>query len=949
MKIISTCLVLLVSGFAFSQFNRTYLHGSPTRSTFSSYSFFDALNQQYLVSLGEGTSSQLEITTQKLNNLGEVLDVDHQSYTQSLPSGIQNEYLLGVSENQTERFYVLGAGTNNALNIVWLKVNKTTGALISSQVSATTFRFGYFEAKMIGNELVSYHVKSTGGLVRLAVNTTSFGTPSEEMVDASIASSITFSNTINGYKSGSLFVVNGLEKVVYSGGVTNAKLFTRTAANTYSNVTTGIVANRSVSSFLINPTTIGITNGIAVEHYNAAGVLGLSGTFSVNSILPINQVTFTGNEYHIFSKSMGSFTPSTFYKATASFNVTDSLKGQVPAVYQLFSFNGANFIVGNGMNKGISEDLSGGTSTLTSVFCEKYSGKPILNYSEYQSKMKAGSKTDALIGMGTKVIAVSPNGLAGLTYDKRSACYSLSERFVAFTDTDTLSNDQSTFQNEYDELPGPYTTNALYDDVQEAKYNRPYHVSRQMIEDHIDSLQIGSAAYLPVHGIRNWPAHGNAALGQADDIAEFVDVNSNGTYEPMLGDYPKIYGNDCVFSITHYRDNGNVNRAFEIHSYVYAQLCDTSEVFDNVLMRKVRVISRGAEMNSLFFGGYFDGDLGNYSDDYIGTNVELGMIYNYNADFYDQSNAGLQGYNDTLPAQGVMVLKGFKEANDGLDNGIGILPGESVNGYGYNDGVTDNEYKGMYSSMVYTGTNAPIGQSDPSSALGWYNMLDGRFQFGDQLYYGGIGFPGSPCVTSIEANYMYPGDSDPLHWGTGGVNPGFDWSEVEPCGTGSTSNMPADRRGAYSFGETTLSDGETIELDYAYLIKRQSAPAATLFEPVTELFVKAAAVRSSFLSNDGPCGINFDPIEENLSVEESNVEENLFTVYPNPTTGAIQINGISENGGTIRVFDINGKLLQTVSDYQAMQVLDLSNLQGNLFILQITDGSKSSQKRVVKY
>jgi hypothetical protein len=949
MKIISTCLVLLMSGFAISQYNRTYLNATPSRTTFSSYTFFDAQNQQYLVSLGTGSSSQIELTTQKLDNLGEVMDVIRQNYTQSLPTGFANEYLLGVAENQAERFYVLTAGSNTAMNIVWLKVNKSTGALISSQVTATTFRLGYCEAKLIGNELVSYHVKSTGGLVRLAVNTTSFAAPSEETVDASISASVGFANTLNGWKSGNLLVVNGLEKVVYSGGLTNATIFTRNAANNYTAVSTGVAANRSVSSFLINPTTIGVTNGVTVEHYNAAGTLGTSGTFSGSSIKPINQVTFFDNSYHIFSKANGTATPSTFYKATASFAVTDSLKGLVPAIYQLFSFNGSNFILGNGLTKGISEDLSGAASSGVSVFCEKYNQKPVLNFSEYNVKMKSGSNTMATIGLGTKVIATGLDNLAGLTYDNRSAVYNLSERFVGFTSTDTLANYRSSFLDQYDELPGPYTVNAQYDEVLEAKYNRPYHVSRQMIEDHIDSLQIGSAAYTPVFGIRNWPAHGNTSLGQAADLAEFVDVNSNGVYEPLAGDYPKIYGNDCVFSITHYRDNGDADKAFEIHSYVYTQSCDTSETFDDVLMRKVKLISRGVEMDSLYFGGHFDGDIGNYNDDYVGSNVDLGLIYNYNADMFDEANAGRPGYNDTVPAQGIMVLKGFKQANDGLDNGIGIQPGESVNGYGYNDGVTDNEYTGMYASMIYTGTNAPIGLSDPASAMGWYYMLNGFFQFGDALYYGGGGFAGSPGVTSIPARYMYSGAEDTYNFGTAGVNPGFSWSEIEPNGTGSTSNAAGDRRGAYSFGKTVLNDGEAIELDYAYLIKRPDAPLATIFEPVEDLFVKAAAVRSSFLSNDGPCGINFDPIPEDLGVEESTVNGDLYTLYPNPTTGSIRINGISQAGATIQVFDLNGKILQTVFDYKSMQVLDLSGLDGNMFIVQITDGSTSSQKRVVKY
>lgn len=949
MKIISTCLVLLIGGSAFSQFNRTYLHATPSRTTFSGYTYLDDQNQQHLVSLGTGSASQIELTTQKLDGLGEVLDVVRQNYTLTLPSGTQNEYLLGVFENQTERFYVLEAGSNSAMNIVWLKVNKSTGALISSQVTSNTYRIGYFEAKLIGDELVSYQVKSTGGLVRLAVNTTSFGAPSEEMVDASITMSVTYGNTINGWKNGNLLLMNGVEKVICYGGVTNAKIFTRNASNNYTAVTTGVAANRSVSSFLINPTTIGITNGMTVEHYNAAGVLGTSGTFSINSIKPINQVAFFNNSYHIFSKAMGTNAPSTFYKADASFMVTDSLTGIVPAVYQFFSANGMNYILGNGLVKGISEDLSGTASAGTSIFCEKYSQKPILDFSEYNVKMKSGTKTMANIGLGTKVIATTLDNLAGLNYDKRSAVYNLSERFVGFVNSEVLANDRSTYLDQFDELPGPYTTNASYNEVLEAKYNRPYHVSLQMIEDHIDSVQIGSAAYTPVFGIRNWPAHGNTAIGQAADLAEFVDVNSNGIYEPLQGDYPKIYGNDCVFSITHYRDNGDAAKAFEIHSYVYTQLCDTSETFDNVLMRKVKLISRGVEMDSLYFGGHFDGDLGNYNDDYVGTNVDLGLIYNYNADLMDEPNSGRPGFNDTLPAQGVMVLKGFKQENDGLDNEIGIMPGESVNGYGFNDGVIDNEYSGLFASAIFTGSSAPAGQSDPTNSTQLVNYLNGLWQFGDQIYYGGTGFPGAPCVGTIESNFMYTGDSDPLHFGTGGVDPGFVWSEYEPCGNGSTSNPGGDRRGIYSFGKTALSNGDMVELDYAYLVKRLDAPGTTIFEPVTDLFVKAEAVRNAFLSNDGPCGINFDPIPEDLGVAENNIDGDLYALYPNPTTGSVRINGISEAGATVQVFDLNGKILQTIPDYKNMEVLDLSGLDGNMFVVRITDGSQSSQKRVVKY
>jgi hypothetical protein len=918
-------------------------------ASFTNYSYYDSQNKVVLCSAQGSGANEASIVTQYISKYGDLESFDQQTYPVDLPGTMQFTMLLTAIEQGNERYYVLGAGSPSSMKLLWLKVNKTTGALLSTLTSTGNYKTSYFEPKLIGNELVTYAVKSSGGLVRIALNTGTFSAPTEELVSAAITSTATFTNTLtSGFKSGNVFVLNGLEKVVWGVGVPSAIIYTRTAANTYTTQNIGITTQRSVSSFLIDPTTIGITNGINIEHYNAAGTLTNTGFFSwpANSIA--SQVEYANNQYHIYYK-YSNVTNGIFFKTDQAFQILDSVSTNV-SIYHLFKSSNGMLVIGSDSEKGLSLDLTGNVKMGRTAYCEAYSSLPALRYEEYGTELTSGQNLSASIGLGTKVIT-SPYGLPGATYDGLSGCYNLSEHFVGFIGSnDTVSNPLSSFSDQYDELPGPYTTSALYDELLEAKYNRPYHLSLQMIEDHIDSVQSGSSTYIPVWQIRNWPAHGNAALGQAADLAPFVDNNSNGVYEPLQGEYPKIYGNDCVFSITHYRDNGNTDKALEFHSYVYTQACDTTETFDNVLMRKVQIHSRGAIIDSLFFGGRFDGDLGNFSDDYAGTNVGLGLVYNYNADAFDENNSGRIGYQDTLAAQGLMVLKGFKQANDGLDNAIGILPGQSVNGYGFNDGIVDNEYTGLSSVNIFSGTNAPIGMSDPTSATQWYNVLNGLFRFGDQMYYGGNGFPGGSCVTTIETNYMYPGDSDTLNWGTEGVDPGFAWSEFEPCGSGSTSNPAGDRRGGYSFGKTALNNGGVVELDYAYLIKRQSAPAATIFEPVTDLFTKASAIRSAFLSNDGPCGINFDPIPEDLGIGENSTNgEDLFTVYPNPTAGLIRVNGISETGATIRIFDMNGKLLQTVTDYQAMQVIDLSELEGNLFILQISSDSKTAQERVVKY
>ena len=66
------------------------------------------------------------------------------------------------------------------------------------------------------------------------------------------------------------------------------------------------------------------------------------------------------------------------------------------------------------------------------------------------------------------------------------------------------------------------------------------------------------------------------------------------------------------------------------------------------------------------------------------------------------------------------------------------------------------------------------------------------------FYYGGTGHQQSSPAPLIRTNYCFPGDSDPLNWGTvsagSGVTPPpfTNWAEQSPTGPGSTGNTPGD-------------------------------------------------------------------------------------------------------------------------------------------------------------
>lgn len=341
------------------------------------------------------------------------------------------------------------------------------------------------------------------------------------------------------------------------------------------------------------------------------------------------------------------------------------------------------------------------------------------------------------------------------------------------------------------------------------------------IADKFDGYQIPSS-------ILNWPAHGDIGLYQDFYLAPFYDRDGDGVYNPSgAGDYPwyDLGGNnDCrtnrkvsLFGDYNmwwvFNDRGNIHTethgesvGMEIHAQAFAFA--TNDEVNNMTFYNYEMINRSTqELTDTYFGVYTDTDIGCAGDDYVGCDVKRGLAYAYNGNIVDQPGSSGIGCNLPIsgfpPAVGIDYFEGPYQDNDGLDNPLTSninlaisdkgIPYKGL-GIGYGDGVIDNERFGMRKFMYYNNVAAPCCQ-DPSLAISHYNYMKAKWLDGTHLTYGGTGHGGT-----LNADYAFPGNSDPYGWGTSGAVQA-DWSEA------GENNPPGDRRILQSAGPFTLEPG----------------------------------------------------------------------------------------------------------------------------------------------
>ncbi len=239
-----------------------------------------------------------------------------------------------------------------------------------------------------------------------------------------------------------------------------------------------------------------------------------------------------------------------------------------------------------------------------------------------------------------------------------------------------------------------------------------------------------SSGYVADNSILNWPANGDVSEGVAEQLAPYVDVNADNVYNPYDGDYPYIQGDKAVYVIMNdmkdvHAETGADPLGVEVHVMFY-QFTSNDDI-NNTTFMNVKVYNRSSsDYGDFRFGLFMDYDLGNYQDDYVGTDSTRNMTYVYNGDAVDEANGGQAGYGNNPPAFGTMLLNETLGTSTFFSNGVGGPTGPTdfynlMNGIIGGVQMTNNV--GAVTNFAYSG--------DPYAGTGW-NELDESNAMGDR-------------------------------------------------------------------------------------------------------------------------------------------------------------------------------------------------------------------------
>jgi hypothetical protein len=327
-------------------------------------------------------------------------------------------------------------------------------------------------------------------------------------------------------------------------------------------------------------------------------------------------------------------------------------------------------------------------------------------------------------------------------------------------------------------------------------YDRIWRVSRHDVAEY---YRTGVAA----RDLAEWPFD----LG-----APVLDGDGDSTnYNLAGGDQPAISGDQMLWWVMN--DVGNHHRnslvppiGIEVQTSVFG-FGGGPRALNQATFYRYSLINRGsADVDSAYATVFVDPDLGDATDDQVGSDTLLDLTFVYNADDEDGPPTCPWCYGLVPPTQGVTIIAGPSSSAGGSTAGR----------------------LGMTSNLVFYGGLTPP-QADPNNGPQMYWTMQGRWTDGTPMTQGNSGLnPGSTDTTT----FQYPGDPIP---------PRF-WSErcpSVPCGA---AILGSDRRFLISTGPFLLPAAGNMEV----LIAMPFAQGSNHLASVDALRRATAVVRNAY-------------------------------------------------------------------------------------------------------
>ncbi len=490
-----------------------------------------------------------------------------------------------------------------------------------------------------------------------------------------------------------------------------------------------------------------------------------------------------------------------------------------------------------------------------------------------------------------------------------------------------------------DYWPGPLSSNGTELSIEEStviEWQNVWKLSKDQIIYH--KFNWYKDDYEPIENIATWPAHGDAELNQAEFLAPFIDIDGDSIYDPMMGDYPLIRGDQCIYFIINdvrdHKETSGEALGLEIHGMAYEFLSPESLPINNTLFLSYKIFNRSSlNYVDTYIGLFTDFDIGFATDDYVGCDVSRGAYYGYNGNSVD-GNGEPGTYGETIPAQGIVILGGPLMDANGVDDPDDQCD-ESINGVGFGDGIEDNERHGMSKFLYYNNDNSSVG--DPQTAFDYYNYLNAIWKDGTPMEYGGNGHVSSGAY-GPSANFMYPGLTDPCFWGTDEEEPygPIDWTE-EIVG-----NEPGDRRGLSVMGPFTFEPGTMERVDIAFV---SAFPDGDKTD-VETLMQYIDVVKNDYYEDPTYFGYQWLGVDDReMVITKSNI-----SAYPNPVNNILTFSCDNIIGNSVYgLLNMMGEVVVNgTMEKNETTTINMESLLPGIYVLSVRDENNTYSTKIIK-